>query len=221
MKKKWLLLTGIAAMAVLTACTPTETGPDGLPYKVTKAKDETLPYRGPAPIDVDAMEAMLFVYRGNADGTELERVTSYADEMNEQVLVDKLIEYGVLEEGTEILSFEMEGDVKAGPGLPEGETLPASTSERIGYLNLSKVPTLDAAAEKVMLNCIAATFVDNFQLDKVKLLVNGENYKSENITQGDEDYLVFDMHYKNVEEEEEEESTEESTDAPAEAEVSE
>ena len=55
-----------------------------------------------------------------------------------------------------------------------------------------------------MLNCIAATFIDNYQLDKLKLLINGENYKSENITQGDKDYLVFDMHYKNVEEEIEE-----------------
>ncbi len=198
-----LLLTGMIAVSVATACTPTRLGPNGLPYKEEK-KDETLPYRGPVPFDAEAMEAMLFVYRSNADGTELERVTSYADELTEQVLVDKLIEYGVLETGTELLSFEMEGSIKAGPGMSAEEMETAGTEDRIGYLNLSKVPALDAAAEKVMLNCIAATFIDNYQLDKLKLLINGENYKSENITQGDKDYLVFDMHYKNVEEEIEE-----------------
>lgn len=202
MKKKWLLLMiGMAVMTVATACKPTVLGPDGLPYKPLKSSTETSADTDEgleALEDMDALDEMLFVYRSNADGTELERVTSLADEFTEQGLLEKLIEYGVLEEGTEILSFEIEGNIKAGPGMTAEEMEAAGTEDRIGYLNLSKVPTLDAAAERVMLNCIAATFIDNYQLDQVKLLVNGENYKSENITQGDKDYLMFDMHYKDI-----------------------
>ena len=42
-----------------------------------------------------------------------------------------------------------------------------------------------------MLNAIGNTFIENYELDKLKLLVNGENYKGTSITHGDGDYLVF------------------------------
>ncbi len=47
-----------------------------------------------------------------------------------------------------------------------------------------------------MLNSIANTFIENYELDKLKLLVNGENYESGHIIQGDEDYLEFSSDYK-------------------------
>ena len=42
-----------------------------------------------------------------------------------------------------------------------------------------------------MLNAIANTFIENYELDKLKLLINGENYESGHISHGDEDYLEF------------------------------
>jgi len=36
-----------------------------------------------------------------------------------------------------------------------------------------------------MLNAIGNTFIENYELDKLKLLVNGENYKGTSITHGD------------------------------------
>ena len=95
---------------------------------------------------------------------------------------------GVLEQDTEALSFEIEGDEKAGPGMT---TSSSDSKERIGTLNLSKIPTADGAKEQAMLNAIGNTFIENYELDKLKLLVNGENYKGTSITHGDGDYLVF------------------------------
>ena len=132
-----------------------------------------------------------------------ERVTTYAEALTEQGVLDKLIEYGVLEEGTEILSFEIEGDTAAGPGVPEGTIIgpggvAGEPQNRIGTLNLSKVPAWPAEEEEVMLKCIGNTFVDNFQLNELKLLVNGENYSGATITLGDDDYLGYESGYKNV-----------------------
>ena len=98
------------------------------------------------------------------------------DKLTAQTLVDKLIEYGVLEEGTEVLKFDM--------------------ADGVGTLDLSKVPSSGTAGETLMLMSIGNTFTENFELEKLKLLVDGKNYSSGHIEQGDDDYLQFEMDYK-------------------------
>ena len=49
-----------------------------------------------------------------------------------------------------------------------------------------------------MFTCIGNTFVENFELDSLKLLVNGDNYSSGHIEQGDDDYLTYNSKYKTL-----------------------
>ncbi len=207
MKKILLLLAGILMAGSLAACGPTEVNRSQMPEtseapetstRSPEEKSNMAADRTPLPNQV-AETDMVFIYHGNSDGTKLERMQTFTDEMTDQFVLDKLIEYGVLEEGTEINSFETEGNIGIGPGMEEGTA--EKTGERIGTLDLSQVPEVSGNDETVMLNSIAATFMENYQLDKLKLLVNGDNYKSAQIVQGDDDYLEFDMDYVDTYEE--------------------
>lgn len=200
MRRFSIFMIGVLALSMLTACSPTKVD-DSLRPETSFSPETNPPVvidRTPDP-NLPALE-MMFVYRSNSDATELERVQVNEEEMNEQVLLDKLIEFGVLDEGTEILSFEVVGDIPMGPGAPAG----ASGGERIGTLDLSQVPTsLGTDAEIMMLGAVGNTFIENYELDKLKLLVNGANYESGHIVHGDDDYLEYDTEYVNTVDEEE------------------
>lgn len=195
--KKWIRMLYVLAILTVTAvtlaaCKPTTVFPSN---EETESEEET------ETEDPNTEMAFIFRYRDNV----FERVTTYMEAVTEQTVLDKLIEYGVLEDGTEILSFEVEGDTAPGPGAPEGAVVgpggvAGQPQNRVGTLNLSKVPAWPAEVEEVMLKCLGNTFVDNFQLNELKLLVNGENYSGASITLGDDDYLGYESGYKNVSE---------------------
>lgn len=110
------------------------------------------------------------------------------EEMNEVMLVGVLIDYGVLEEGTEALSMVVEGGEKAGPGVSAED---AGSGERTGTLDLSQ---FDGADDPQKVSALANTFIENYELDKLAVLVNGENFGG-----GDaEGWLYFDDDYENV-----------------------
>lgn len=175
MKKLTMLFTGVLLVLSLAACTPTP---------VKKAETAEVPQieastggasdKVPDP-NVEPME-IISIYSSNEDATGLNQAMDAVDELSAQAIVDKLIEYGVLEEGTEVLKFDM--------------------AEGVGTLDLSKVPTSGIAGESLMLMAIGNTFTENFELDKIKLLVNGENYTSDHILHGDDDYLEFQRDYE-------------------------
>ncbi len=118
------------------------------------------------------------VYRGNEDATGLIQAMDSVNELSAQALVDKLIEYKVLDEGTVVLNF--------------------TVTEEIGYLDLSSVPVSGSSGEVLILTSIGNTFTENFELEKLKLLVNGENYSSGHIEHEDQDYLRFNKRYKKL-----------------------
>ena len=136
---------------------------------------------------------MAFIYVPNSDSTKLVQERVDLESVMEQALVDCLVERGVLEEDTTVNSFDIEGGEKAGPGMGVDA---AESGERIGTLDLSKIPESGTAGETMMLNSIANTFIENYELDKLKLLINGENYESGHTVQGDEDYLEFTDDYQ-------------------------
>jgi len=77
---------------------------------------------------------IISVYSSNEDATGLNQAMDAVDELTAQSLVDKLIEYGVLEEGTEVLNFD--------------------TKDGVGTLDLSKVPSSGTSGEMLMLTAI-------------------------------------------------------------------
>lgn len=194
MKKIMLCMIGAMTVFTLAACTPTTDKipkggaaqpPNGPVMETTQVINDKVP-------DLDApVFEMAFIYSGNSDATGLVRENLDVEVLDETVLVDLLIQKGVLAEGTTALSFEITGDVKAGPGATDG-----GSGERVGVLDLSAVPESGTAGEMVFLASIANTFTENFELDKLKLLVNGENYTSGHTVHGDEDYLIYEDNYE-------------------------
>ncbi|MCI9046019.1 MAG: GerMN domain-containing protein [Hungatella sp.] len=212
MKKLILCLAGAMMAFSLAACTPTEvtettpqgggTSQEGGTSQGEKRNPEGITpemvAESNAAIQREADEAapiyeMAFIYVPNSDASGLVRVQVDLEGVTEQTLVDCLIEKGVLEEETMVNSFELQGGEKVGPGMDIED---AESGERIGILDLSKIAESGTAGETVMLNSIANTFIENYELDKLKLLINGENYESGHIVHGDEDYLEFTNDYE-------------------------
>ena len=95
--------------------------------------------------------------RTSVSGSSMETTLSDGD----QLLVDKLIEYGVLTDGTEVLSFDIEG----------------KDENAVGTLDLSQAESAEGCSDKMFLTEIGNTFTENFELSKLKLKVNGGNYE--------------------------------------------
>lgn len=169
----------MSAMLVLSlaACAPTQvktetTAPDPQVMASTGGASDKVP-----DPDVEPME-IISIYSKNDDGTGLNQAMDAVDKLTAEALVDKLIEYGVLEDGTKVLKFD--------------------TADGTGTLDLSQVPAGDEGEELLMLTAVGNTFTENFELDKLKLLVNGKNYSGKKVKQGDSDYLEYVKNYKEV-----------------------
>ena len=197
--KKWIMyFAGIMMAFCLAACTPTQVtdtipqagggNPDGITPEMVRESNaaiERLP-------DQDApVYEMAFIYFINSGKDGLARETVDLEALTEEALVNCLIEKGVLEEGTQAAAFDIEGGEKAGPGAEA-----AGDGERIGTLDLTQFPQADGTTEQLLLNAVANTFIENYELDKLKILVNGDLYTSANITMGEEDYLEYTNNYE-------------------------
>ena len=77
--------------------------------------------------------AVVSIYHGTDDGLIQDMDSLDTDELDAQLLVDKLIEYGVLTQGTKVLSFTVEGK-KADSASSQGPGAEAQTEEAVGTL---------------------------------------------------------------------------------------
>lgn len=187
--KRWILGLTAAVMAVsLAACTPTtqkqqETSTVS-PEEVKAAKESAAELveqstggafdKVPDP-NIKAV-AVISIYHGDDNGKLVQDMDSLDDEnLDAQTLVDKLIEYGVIMEGTEVLSFDIQGD----------------EDNATGILNLSEAESAEGASDEMFLTELGNTFIENFELRKLKLKVNGENFSGDEIKQGADDYLTY------------------------------
>lgn len=191
MKKMALCFVGIIAALSLSACSPTK-----VPEETTQAPQTTETKDGRLDKTPDPNAPVLDlvnIYTPNADATGLVANLEGIETLDAQSLVDVLIAGGVLEEGTTVNSFDIKGGEKPGPGVDASQS---GSGERVGTLDLSKTPVSGTSGEQVILGSIGNTFIENFELDKLKLLVNGKNYSSGHIEQGDNDYLTFITDYE-------------------------
>lgn len=191
MKKITMCFVGAMTIFSLAACTPT--APKESPTQPIETA-ETKDGRAEKQPDPNVPELdLVSIYSGNDDATGLVVNMEGIEELDAQHIVDLLITAGILNEGTVVNSFEVEGGEKPGPGADVAE---GAGGERIGTLDLSGVPESGTAGEQVILGSIGNTFIESFELDKLKLLVNGENYSSGHIMHGDDDYLTFISDYE-------------------------
>ncbi len=190
----------VAAMAIAisaTSCSPSRPASDGPaepPADVVAAaatSEANVPQGDRNPEVTEPGLDILIVFRGNDNSSSLERVMSYTETVDGQVILDKLVEYGVLEDGTEILSFEIIDESSPSAEAESNGPMAGGAATRIGHLDLSTLPeTADENEEQILLNCIAGSFMENFSLNGLELSVNGELYSDE--------LLTMNMKYKNV-----------------------
>ena len=189
--KRWIIGVMAAMMAVsLAACTPTtekqkkettavaaDKGKAGAALESTGGASDKVPDPNVKPV------AVISIYHGG-DGSMVQDMDSLDQEgLDAQLLVDKLIQYGVLTDGTQAKSFDIQG---------KGE-------DAVGTLDLNQAESAEGCSDKMFLTELGNTFTENFELSKLKLTVNGANFAGDTITQADGDYLTYDTDYESVE----------------------
>lgn len=203
--KKWL----IGVMAVITAvslaaCTPTTEKQNNQTTAAEAGTKETLVPASTGGAadkvpDPNVMPvAVVSIYHGTDSGLIQDMDSLETEGLDAQLLVDKLIEYGVLTEGTKVLSFDVDGrDAESG-----GERGPAAgeqNQEVVGTLDLNQAESAQGYTDEMFLTELGNTFTENFELSKLKLKVNGANYEGDEIKQGDEDFITYNINYESIE----------------------
>lgn len=173
MKKVIMCFIGAMMILSLAACTPTtEKGKTG-EVKQTEAANSVDKKKNPDPTapNLDVVS----IYTVSADGTTLEGTMDALEEKNPQTIAELLIEYGVLDEGTEVIEFAAEGEPaseEVGPGVVKiPGAVNKNTSREYGTLNLSQFPD---EKDDMLLQAVANTYIENMDVVYLTIQVNGE-----------------------------------------------
>jgi len=172
MKKAIMSFIGAMMILSLAACTPTTEKNKTGEVKQTNGVADRRPDTTAPKLDV------VSVYQVSEDGTKLTGTMEAVEELNAQTLVDLLIEYGVLEEGTKIISFKEEGSIEeVGPSVIEipGYEIDNTMTDHI-ILDLNQLP--DKYQDKVI-EAVANTFLENIHAVRMTLKVDGETVRED------------------------------------------
>ena len=125
-----------------------------------------------------------------------EKVTAtiYTSDSQVENLVDKKVNI------KEVAADSLFNELKTHNVIPKDTKLNSfdkfiDNNENIGIVNFSKEFydfNLGSSGEVLMLNSIAKTYLENLNLDKFKILVDGEEYQSGHILYEKEDYFTLD-----------------------------
>ncbi len=164
--KKWLLGLMAAMMAVsLAACTPT----------TEKKKEETTAAAensGPAVVpttggasdkvpdpNIEPVAVISVYHKGAGDSLVQEMDSLEDDDLNAQALVDKMVEYGIFTEGTEVIAFNKTGEEENAKGV----------------LNLNQAENKEGVSDAQFLVEIGNTFIENFELSTLTVQIDGQD----------------------------------------------
>lgn len=198
--KRWLM--GIMAVMVavsLAACTPTTEKQKKQTTAADRGELQVTSGTGGAEDKVPDPEVMpvtvISIYHGTENGLVQDMDSLDTEEPDAQLLVDRLMEYGVLTQGTKVLQFEVKGGEGQSLQGPGGES---RTEEAVGILDLNQAESGQGHSDEMFLTEIGNTFTENFQLSKLKLRVNGANFEGDTIKHGDDDYITYNTEYESV-----------------------
>lgn len=174
---KRIIMCVIGAMMIvsLAACTPTtEKNATGQTKAQTQAPKNGVSDKQPDPTAPEL--DVISIYRIEEGGTTLVGTMDAVEERTPQVLVDLLIKYGMLEEGTKAISFEAKEKLESeevGPGVPKipGMVIENTLSDS-AVLNLSGFPEADPQKD-MKLQAVANTFLENMNVLNLTIQVNG------------------------------------------------
>lgn len=191
MKRCIMLLASAMMVLLLAACTPTteknqesqsQTETPAMPPTTEAVVADTPEKRNAGNENLPSLAAVS-VYRvsKNGDGLIQEMDNLESEELVDQALVDLMIKYEVLEEGTEIISFELDGDK--------------------GTLNLNQLTSSeDEMRIRAVTESVVNTFTENFELESGLILqINGEVFSLEAMEPDEDGTMYYNADYRKFE----------------------
>ena len=191
MKRCIMLLASAMMVLLLAACTPTteknqesqsQTETPAMPPTTEAVVADTPEKRNAGNENLPSLAAVS-VYRvsKNGDGLVQEMDNLESEELVDQALVDLMIKYEILEEGTEIISFE----------LDEGK----------GTLNLNQLTSSeDEMRIRAVTESVVNTFTENFELESGLILqINGEVFSLEAMEPDEDGTMYYNADYRKLE----------------------
>ncbi len=191
MKRCIMLLASAMMVLLLAACTPTteknqesqsQAETPAMPPTTEAVVADTPEKRNAGNENLPSLAAVS-VYRvsKNGDGLIQEMDNLESEELVDQALVDLMIKYEVLEEGTEIISFELDGDK--------------------GTLNLNQLTSSeDEMRIRAVTESVVNTFTENFELESGLILqINGEVFSLEAMQPDEDGTMYYNADYRKFE----------------------
>ncbi len=191
MKRCIMLLASAMMVLLLAACTPTteknqesqsQTETPAMPPTTEAVVADTPEKRNAGNENLPSLAAVS-VYRvsKNGDGLVQEMDNLESEELVDQALVDLMVKYEILEEGTEIISFE----------LDEGK----------GTLNLNQLTSSeDEMRIRAVTESVVNTFTENFELESGLILqINGEVFSLEAMEPDEDGMMYYNADYRKFE----------------------
>ncbi len=191
MKRCIMLLASAMMVLLLAACTPTteknqesqsQTETPAMPPTTEAVVADTPEKRNAGNENLPSLAAVS-VYRvsKNGDGLVQEMDNLESEELVDQALVDLMVKYEILEEGTEIISFELDEDK--------------------GTLNLNQLTSSeDEMRIRAVTESVVNTFTENFELESGLILqINGEVFSLEAMEPDEDGTMYYNADYRKFE----------------------
>lgn len=165
----------------LAACTPTTEKNKTGEVRDMQASDNADYSKNPDPTAPDL--EVVSIYTVSEDGSKLEGTMDSVEELSAESLADLLVQYGVLEEGTEVIDYTAEGQPaseEVGPGVvKDSDEESNSIAKEYATLDLSQLPE-----DEMFRKAVARTYLENMNVVYITILVDGDLI-AENISAAD------------------------------------
>lgn len=135
-----------------------------------KSKDENT--------TADKKSIMASIYSYDINKPELIKNTAEIKELQPQLLIDELIKLKIAPEGTIVNNFNIET-------VDNLKTIYLDLNSN--FVNYG----LGSSAEISTLDCLANTFLENYDCNRLKLTINGNEYESGHLSFEENQYLEF------------------------------
>lgn len=170
MKKAIMCFIGAMMILSLAACTPTTEKNKTGRVKEMEASDNDYS-KNPDPTAPDL--EVVSIYTVSEDGSKLEGTMDSVEELSAESLADLLVQYGVLEEGTEVIDYTAEGQPaseEVGPGVvKDSDEESNSIAKEYATLDLSQLPE-----DEMFRKAVARTYLENMNVVYITILVDGD-----------------------------------------------
>lgn len=176
--KKYVMLFMLMVCMVFTACGQ-KTDDSGTAAQATEPTMENgLPASKQPDPNLPELDSVI-IYGLDAEG-QLAGQMDAVDELSEEALLEKLVEYGVLASGVQFVSLEtqeLSGDAVAaagpgevGPGAEDADA-EATAVQQTGVLTLRGVAAGESGiSEEDMRTAVIRTFAENYNLVELELV---------------------------------------------------